>query len=86
MNRMIAYVIIWELLVGATMLQVGIAVSSIATIMKQTTIILLAFIEAITAAAYFQNLRHETRVLSLLPIGALTVVSTLVIVSIAGGL
>ncbi len=85
MNRAWYYVVVWVLMVAATFVQVYIIESSSSATFKQVSIIVIAAAEAITAATYYQNLRYETRVLSFVPIVALLVVSSLMILSIAGG-
>lgn len=85
MNRTWPYVAIWVLMIVATFAQVYIIGSSSSVMFKQVSVILIAVAEAVTAAAYYQNLRHETKVLSLLPIASLLVITTLIVVSLAGG-
>ncbi len=85
MDKTPTYLALWISTVAVTVIEVIIATSSASAGLKQVSIILLTLAEAVAAAAFYLNLRYETRLLSLLPIAALSIISTLVIVSIAGG-
>ncbi len=85
MSQTWKYAVTWTLMIVATFAQVYLVGTPSSTIFKQISIITISVAEAIAAAAYYQNLRHETKALSLLPIASLLVIATLVIVSLTGG-
>ncbi len=85
MNRLWLYIVIWALMILATFVQIYVVRTSASAAFKNIAVIIIAAIEAVTAAAYYQNLRHEPKVMSLLPVSGLLVITTLVIVSLTGG-
>jgi cytochrome c oxidase subunit 4 len=77
------YVAIWALLVAATLLEVATRLYlPVGISLLIVGIIVISAAKAVSIALYFQHLRYEPKVLSILPLAALIVLSTLLITSI----
>jgi len=69
-------------MVAATLLEIYIFTTPLSVIYKVFSIISLAIAQALTNAAFFQNLRYEQKMLSLLPLLAIVGLETLVITAL----
>jgi len=76
------YIIIWLVLIEATLLEVVTRFLPTSTSFFVAGIILIATAKSVIIALYYQNLRYETKVLSILLLLALSVLATLLIASI----
>lgn len=79
------YIAVWSLLVAATILEVVTRFLPAQISLLISGIIVIATAKAILIALFFQHLRYETKILSLIPIAGFLVLSTLLIVSIMSG-
>jgi heme/copper-type cytochrome/quinol oxidase subunit 4 len=82
MNKVTSYVTIWGLMVAATLVEIYIFTTTLSAQYKVSSILALAIAQAITNAAFFQNLRYEKKVIALLPILSIVVLCTLLITAI----
>jgi len=69
-------------MVAATLVEIYIFTTSLSVQYKVVSILTIAIVQAITNAAFFQNLRYEKKVLSLLPILSIVVLCTLLVTAI----
>jgi len=76
------YVIIWLVLVEATLLEVVTRFLPTPASFFVTGIVFIATAKAVIIALYYQDLRYETKVISALLLVALSVLATLLIASI----
>ncbi len=79
------YISIWVFLVAATVMEVVTRFLPAGISLLITGILVIATAKAILIALFYQHLRFETRILSILPISGILVLSTLLIVSILAG-
>jgi hypothetical protein len=82
MNKAATYIIVWGLLVSATLLEILIFTTSWIIEFKIAGILSLAIAQALTNAAFFQSLRYEKKMLSFLPLMSLIGLQTLVLTAI----
>jgi heme/copper-type cytochrome/quinol oxidase subunit 4 len=82
MKKVSLYISIWGLMVAATLVEIYIFTTSLSVQYKVVSILTIAIVQAITNAAFFQNLRYEKKVLSLLPILSIVVLCTLLVTAI----
>ncbi len=79
------YITVWVLLVAATVMEVVTRFMPAGISILVSGIIMISTAKAILIALYFQHLRYETKMLSILPIAGFLVLSTLLIISIISG-
>jgi heme/copper-type cytochrome/quinol oxidase subunit 4 len=82
MRKLTLYISIWGLMVAATLVEIYIFTTSLSVQYKVASILTLAVAQAITNAAFFQNLRYEKKIISLLPILSIVVLCTLLVTAI----
>jgi len=82
LKKAVIYTSVWALMVAATLLEIYIFTTPLSVIYKVFSIISLAIAQALTNAAFFQNLRYEQKMLSLLPLLAIVGLETLVITAL----
>ncbi len=79
------YIMIWVLLVAATILEVVTRFLPAGISLLIGGILLIATVKVLLIASFYQHLRYETKILAMLPIAGLLVLSTLLIISIVSG-
>jgi cytochrome c oxidase subunit 4 len=84
MEKKRLYVMIWAILVAATLLEVLTRSLSIGYLAIVGAIIVISITKASLVALYYQHLRYE-KYLALFPIGALITLTLLILTSISGG-
>ena len=82
MNRIAIYFSLWGLMVIATMLEVFIFTTNWSSANKTISILALAIAQAITNAAFFQNLRYEKKIMAFLPLLSIIGLCTLLVTAI----
>ncbi len=82
MNKTLQYVLIWAVLVAATIGEVVTRLQPLAFILVIIGIITISSFKAVIIALYYQHLRYETRYLAILPVAGVTVLILLVLASI----
>ena len=82
MKKVTLYVSIWGLMVAATLVEIYIFTTTLSVEYKVSSILALAIAQAITNAAFFQNLRYEKKIIALLPILSLVVLCTLLVTAV----
>jgi heme/copper-type cytochrome/quinol oxidase subunit 4 len=82
MNRIAVYFSLWGLMVIATMLEVFIFTTNWSSANKTISILALAIAQAITNAAFFQNLRYEKKIMAFLPLLSIIGLCTLLVTAI----
>lgn len=82
MNKVASYITIWGLMVAATMVEIYIFTTTLSEQFKVSSILALAIAQAITNAAFFQNLRYEKKIIAFLPVLSIIILCTLLITAI----
>lgn len=82
MNRIAVYFSLWGLMVIATMLEVFIFTTNWSSANKTISILALAIAQAITNAAFFQNLRYEKKIMAFLPLLSIIGLCTLLVTAV----
>ena len=82
MKKVTLYVSIWGLMVAATLVEIYIFTTTLSVEYKVSSILALAIAQAITNAAFFQNLRYEKKIIALLPILSIVVLCTLLVTAV----
>jgi hypothetical protein len=73
---------IWGLMVAATMLEVFIFTTDWSAEFKTASILALAIAQALSNAAFFQNLRYEKKIIAFLPLLSIIGLCTLLVTAI----
>lgn len=73
---------IWGLMVAATLLEVFIFTTNLSVESKTASILALAIVQALSNAAFFQNLRYEKKIIAFLPLLSIIGLCTLLVTAI----
>jgi len=82
MNKTAVYMGIWGLMVAATLLEVFIFTTNLSVESKTASILALAIVQALSNAAFFQNLRYEKKIIAFLPLLSIIGLCTLLVTAI----
>ena len=82
MNKTALYMSIWGLMGAATMLEVFIFTTDLSVESKTASILALAIAQALSNAAFFQNLRYEKKIIAFLPLLSIIGLCTLLVTAI----